>query len=368
MKKLKLIFLLLCAAMTMFAQRPMTVADLTAFVKSQIKMKGDDRTTAEFLRTKIKLTQKLEDVTVEELQGMGAGPRTVAALRKLEEESAGLGAAPPPPPPAAKAPPKPPPDSMEQAEAIAAMREYALSYTSKLPNFLCAQTTRRHLDPKDPKYRSQGDVIQEQINFFDHKENYKVQLMNGQAVHNISHDQIGGVRSSGEWGSMLHNIFAPEDEARFDWDHWGTLRSRPMYVFAYRIEKDHGYSMGDDETRKTYTSAYTGLVYADVETKEIQRITMKTVEIPSDFPIKDVAITLDYKPTDISGHVYTLPFHYELDSVHVHGNSKNEADFKLYQMYGADATISFGDDTGPPPDDQLKEQPAKPATPVKKQP
>jgi hypothetical protein len=250
---------------------------------------------------------------------------------------------------------------------IASMREYALSYTAKLPNFLCAQTTRRHYDTKDPRYRSGGDLIQEQINFFDHKENYKVQMMNGQSVHNISHEQIGGVRSSGEWGSMLHNIFAPEDEARFDWDHWGTLRGRPMYVFAYRIEKDHGYGMYDDETRKQYTSAYTGLVYADADTKEIERITLKTVEIPADFPVKDVALTLDYKPTDISGHIYTLPFHYELDSAHTRGTSKNEADFKLYQMYGADTTISFGDDSGPPPSDQLKEQPAKPA-PVKKKP
>jgi hypothetical protein len=366
---MKLIFLLLCAAMTMFAQRPMTVADLTAFVKSQIKMKGDDRTTAEFLRTKIKLTQKLADVTVEELQGLGAGPRTVAALRKLEEESAGLGAAPPPPPPVAKAPPKPPPDSMEQAEAIAAMREYALNYTSKLPNYLCVQTTRKHQDPKDPRYRSQGDVIQEQLSFFEKKETYKVQMVNGQAVHNISHEQLGGVTSSGEFGSMLHNIFAPEDDARFDWDHWGTLREKRMYVFAYRIEKDRGSSMYDVATKKQYTSAYTGLVYADVETKEIQRITLKTVEIPSDFPIKDVALTLDYKPTVISGQTFTLPFHYELDSVHVKGNSKNEAEFKLYQMYGAESAITF-EDTGPTPEDQLKEQPAgdkKPATtPVKK--
>jgi hypothetical protein len=369
MTKLKLIFILLAWSLTAFAQRSMTVADLTAFIKSQIKMKADDRTTAEFLHAKIKLTQKLEDSTVEELQGLGAGPRTVAALRKLEEESAGLGAAPPPPPPAAKLPPKPPPDSVEQAEVIAAMREYALSYTSRLPNYLCVQTTRRHLDPKDPRYRSQGDVIQEQLAFYEKKETYKVQLINGQAVHNISHDQLGGVRSSGEFGSMLHNIFAPESEAQFDWDHWGKLRDRPMYVFAYRIEKERGYSMGDDETRKTYTSAYTGLVYADVETKEIQRITLKTVGIPPDFPIKDVALTLDYKPTDISGHVYTLPFHYELDSVHTHGNSKNEAEFKLYQMYGADTTISFGDDTGPPPADQLKEQPAGDKKPVvKKQP
>ncbi|MGA3185793.1 MAG: hypothetical protein ABSF22_01670 [Bryobacteraceae bacterium] len=361
--KLKFVFILLAGAL--LAQRPMTVAELTSFIKSAIKLKNDDRTTAEYLR-KIKMTQRLDDKTVEELQGLGAGPKTVAALRLLEEGSASLAAAPPPPPPAPKAPPKPPPDSVEQAEVIASMREYALNYTSRLPNFLCAQTTRRHTDPRDPKYRPQGDVILEQISFFDHKENYKVQAMNGQSVHNISHDQIGGVRSSGEWGSMLHNIFAPEDEAQFEWDHWGTLRGRLMYVFAYRIEKDRGYSMGDDETRKSYTSAYTGLVYADMETKEIERITLKTVEIPSDFPIKDVAITLDYKPTDISGHIYTLPFHYELDSVHIHGNSKSEADFKLYQVYGADTTISFGDDTGPPPEDQLKEQPAKPVTPVKK--
>ena len=368
MKSNKLLSMLALAAALVFAQRSMSVSDVVAFVKSQVKMKGDDRLTADFLH-KVKLTQKLEDRTVEDLQGLGAGPKTVAALRKLEEESASLAAAPPPPPPAAKAPPKPPPDSVEQAETIAAMRDYALNYTAKLPNFLCAQVTRRHLDPKDPRYRSAGDLIQEQISFYDHKENYKVQMMNGQAVHNISHDQIGGVRSSGEWGSMLHNIFSPEDEAQFDWDHWGTLRGRSMYVFAYRIEKNHGYGMYDDETKKQYTSAYTGLVYADHETKEIERITLKTVEIPSDFPVKEVALTLDYKPTDISGHVYTLPFHYELDSTHIRGNSKNEADFKLYQVYGADTTISFGDDTGPPPEDQLKEQPEKkPATPPVKKP
>ncbi len=366
---MRVIATLFAGALALFAQRPMTVDQVTAFVRSQVKMKGDDRLTADFLR-KIKMTQKLEDKTVEDLQGIGAGPKTIAALRKLEEESAGLTAAPPPPPPAAKLPPKPPPDSMEQAEVIASMREYALTYTAKLPNFLCAQITRRHLDPKNPRYRSAGDVIQEQISFYEHKENYKVQMMNGQAVHNISHEQIGGVRSSGEWGSMLHNIFTPEDEAQFDWDHWGLLRGRYMYVFSYRIEKDHGYSMYDDETKKQYTSAYTGLVYADKETKEIERITLKTVEIPSDFPVRDVSLTLDYKSTDISGHVYTLPFHYELDSKHIHGDSKNEAEFKLYQVYGADTTITF-EDSGPVPEDQLKEQPAagekKPVTP-KKQP
>jgi hypothetical protein len=345
----------------------MTVEQVREFIRSQIKMKGDDKLTANFLRT-IKLTQKLPDSTVEELQGLGAGPKTVAALRKLEEESASLAAAPPPPPPVVRAQ-APPPDSMEQAEVLAAMKEYALNYTAKLPNYLCVQITRRHYDPKDARYRPAGDIIQEQLSFYDRKETYTVQMINGAAVHNISHDRIGGVRSSGEFGSMLQNIFEPEHNAKFDWDHWGTLRGKPMYVFAYRVDKEYGYSMRDEEAHKSYTSAYSGLVYADKESKEIQRITLKTIEIPSDFTIKDVAITLDYKPTSISGQVYTLPFHYELDSFDIHGKFKGEAEFKLYQVYSADTTITFGDDTGPPPEDQLKEQPAKPPTPpVKKQP
>src|SRR5579863_208826 len=98
MRIYKLIFVLLCVAWIAMAQRAMTVADLTTFIKSQIKLKADDKLTADFLK-RIKLTEKLDDKTVEELQGLGAKPKTVAALRKLEEESASLAAAAPPPPP-----------------------------------------------------------------------------------------------------------------------------------------------------------------------------------------------------------------------------------------------------------------------------
>jgi hypothetical protein len=363
MARSKLIFVFLCAALVAMAQRAMTLAEVTGFVKSQIKLKSDDRATADFLR-KVKLTQKLEDTVVEELQGLGAGSKTVAALRALEQESAGLPAAPAAAPVAAKPAPKAPPDSMVQAEVLAAMRDYALNYTEKLPNYLCIQMTRRHYDPKDPRYRTSGDVIQEQLSFNDHVEKYTVQMVNGKAAHNVSHEQLGGVRSSGEFGSMLHDIFAPQSETQFGWDHWGTWDARPVYVFSYQIEKEHGYSMRDDETSKHYTSAYTGLVYADQETKEIARITMKTVEIPAEFPIKEVNLALNYKPTTISGRVYTLPAFMELDSTDIHGAAKNTEEFKMYQVYTADAVIKF-EDTGPPAEDQ-KEQPAKP--PVKKQP
>jgi hypothetical protein len=185
----------------------------------------------------------------------------------------------------------------------------------------------------------------------------------------VDHNQLGGVVSNGEFGSMLHHIFDPETETWFDWDHWGTLRGKRMYVFAFRVEQRHGYSMYDQESKREYVSAYKGLLYADKETRTIMRIKMDCVGIPSDYPIKEVGLTLDYAPTVIAGETYVLPFHMELDSLHKNGTSKNEADFKAYRRFGSESSITF-EDTAPIPEDQLKEQPAtpdkKPATPPKK--
>jgi hypothetical protein len=349
----------------------MTVAEVIAFVKSQIQMKGDDRTTADFILHKIRLSEKLDDRTVEDLQGQGAGAKTVQALRKLSQESAGLPAPPPPPAAAPGSPPIPPPDSIEQAEALHAIKEYALNYTRNLPNYVCVQTTRRHIEPTVRGYLPYGDVIQEQLSFYDRKETYKVQMINSQSVVNIEHNQLGGAVSSGEFGTMLSHIFDPETGSDFGWDHWATLRGRRMYVFSFSVPKSAGYSMYHGETKREYVSAYKGLIYADHETKAVMRIKMDCVGIPSDYAIKEVGITLDYTPTKIGDTEYVLPFHFELNSKETKAVMKNTADYKLYRKFGAETTITF-DDTDPVPEDQLKEQPAtaddKDKLPAKKQP
>ena len=345
---------------TAHAQRAMSTAEVLSFVRSQVKI-GDDRATADFLLHRIKLTQKLDLRDVEDLQGQGAGPQTLRALRKLAEDSASL-AAPPPvvmvaPPPQAK-----PPDPAEQAEVLAKIREYALNYTATLPNYTCIQTTRRKIDP-NPRaqakgYRFTSSEIQEMLTFFDKKETYQVQVVDGKAVKNIDHNQLGGTISNGEFGTMLSHVFDPASGARFAWDHWATLDgNKNMYVFAYRIEASEGYSMLDGESHREYTSAYKGLVYADHATKTIQRITLETVDVPPDFPIQNVQIKLDYALTSISGQQYILPSHYLLTSVTDKASTENQADYKLYRKYGAESSIIF-DDATPAPESQ-PQAPAK---------
>jgi hypothetical protein len=355
------LFLLLslaCFAVALLAQRSFSVDELVTFIKSQIKAKGDDRTTGDYLK-KIKLTQRLDERTIEELQGQGAGPRTVAALKVLATESASL---PAPPPPAAKLPPKPPPSAAEQAKILEEMRDYAMNYTMGLPNYVCVQTTHRKQDPIEALHRlnyiATGDVIQELLTYFDHKESYTVKMYNGKSMANGDHLQFGGVTSSGEFGTMMNNIFDPENGAELAWQGWHTLRAHSMYGFAYHIDKEHGYPMLERETNKQYTSAYKGVVYWDPEDNAIMRITLETVGIPSDFPIRQVSITLDYDLTKVGEEQFILPLHYQLDSTADKFTAFSEADFKLYRKYGAEATIKFGD-TEPTPADQLKEEPQK---------
>lgn len=358
------IFLLTAA--TLCAQRPMTVAEITAFVKSQIQMKGDDRQTADFLAHRVRMSEKLEARTVEELQGEGAGPKTVAALHKLVDESASLPAAPPPQAPPPPPPPIPPPSQAEQDKVLQAMRDYAMNYTKNLPNYMCVQTTHRKISPTVRGYLPYGDTIQEQLTFFDKQESYKVEMVNGTAVANMTHEKLGGVVSSGEFGSMLHHIFDPETGTEFSWDHWATLRGKRMYVFAFSVPESAGYNMYHEESHRSYTSAYKGLVYADQETKEVMRIKMDCVGIPADYPIHAVGLTLDYAPTKIGDETFTLPFHFELHSREDKAVSQNDAQFKMYRKFGSESSITFSDD--PTPDDQLQEQPAAPATPQQKPP
>src|ERR1041385_2614529 len=157
-----------------------TVQKLVAFVKSSIQLKQNDHERAAYIKT-IRLKERLDDRTVEELEGQGAGKQTVAALRELSVRTAGLPAAAPPPP---KVAPRviPPPSSEEQAQMLAEIRENAINYTNSLPNYLCARVTERKYDPRGGNDWRVADTVQEQLTFFDHEEKLKVISVSGRLI------------------------------------------------------------------------------------------------------------------------------------------------------------------------------------------
>src|SRR5687768_15388383 len=112
----------------------MSVHQVRALIESSTRLGPSDKQIPNY-PTNIRMTQKLDAGAIEDLTGV-AGPRTLEALRKLGEASRSM---PAPPPPVVKpvAQPIPPPSREEQDKVLAAVREYALEYSKKLPNFIC---------------------------------------------------------------------------------------------------------------------------------------------------------------------------------------------------------------------------------------
>lgn len=301
---MRLVVAFLLALVCAPAQQTVTVAQLVKLVKSSIQLKHPDKEVAAFLM-KLKLSDRLEDRVIEDLQGDGAGPKTIAALKQLADDSAKL---PKPVPVAPKPPPPqiPPPSSEEQAAIIDEIREYAMNYSKSLPNFICTQITRRYNDPTGTEFWRSQDTITARLSYFEQHENYKVVLVNNQ-YSDKAMDSLGGATSTGEFGSLLKQTLDRRTEAQIDWDHWATLRGKLTYVFSYSVSSYRSQWSIDWERTQRIVTGYRGLIYVDKENHMVLRITLVADGIPPSFPVQEASTILDYGYTKISGQEFLLP-------------------------------------------------------------
>ena len=364
-------FFALCLAVS---AQTMSVAKLRQLLESSAPMikQGtmSDKELAAYLE-KVKLTEKLEERQIEDLQGeIRIGPKTMLALRKLAAESVSLPAAAalaPPPKPR----PIPPPTSEEQAAIIDDVRQYALNYSDALPDFICTQVTRRfgaaapgskYGGPADGEPRWHAlDTLQIRLSYFEKKEHYVVVLMNS-AIVNQDYEKVSGSKSFGEFGSMMREIFEPSTETRFEWDHWGQLRGKRVMAFSYHVRLDRSqFQIAVDEGKLRITTAYRGLVEVEPDTHSVVRIVQEAENIPADFPMKQTRSVLNYDYQDMSGNTFLLPMKSEVIMKTMDEIQRLDQEFRLYRKYSADSTFKPEEDPiAPLPDDNTKETPDPP--------
>jgi hypothetical protein len=377
--------LVLCFALGLQAQMQMNVEQLADFIRSELALQQHtDKQIAAYVK-KIQLTEKLTDKTILDLEAQKAGPKTVQALQELRDQTAALK------PPtrdatyspatapdnaltsgpatitlASKAPPIPPPNSVRQKEILDQIKQYAMTYTQSLPNFICVEVTRRYIDPNaSDHYRSIGSVLAK-LSYNEGQEKYEVYSVNGHYENNTTMEHAntgGGAISTGEFGSLMREIFEPHSEAEFGWDHWATLRGRRMAVFNYFIDSGHSsysitYGSGPGDEQRIIT-AYKGLIYADENTGEITRIKFIAMDIPKSFPVSEAAEILDYDQAQISGQPYIVPMMAQLYMTAGRDKTKNELEFRSYRKFGVESGIKYGAADIPPPlpSSQTEEQP-----------
>lgn len=352
---LRVATLVLALAACLAAQAKLSVNQLIQFLQSSVQLKHDDKKVAAYVR-KLSLKDRLDDRTIEDLQGIGIGPKTVEALQALRDTSKSL-----PPPsidlPKPKPPALPPPPPEEVAKALAGAKDFALNYTKQLPNFICTQVTRRFGDPTGMEFWQKMDVITAKLTFFEQKEDYKVVLVNSQPVDTNIHD-VGGATSAGEFGTMVKEIFEPESDAKFEWVRWTTLRGRRNHVFGFRVAQDKSKRSVTYEKSLTIVSGYRGLVFVDAESYNVNRVRVEQ-DLPPSFPVQQASVEMDYDMVDLGGgNTFLLPLKHTMRMRMAKTLVKNEAEFRMYRKFGADASITF-ETPEPLTEDKTSEQPAK---------
>jgi hypothetical protein len=377
---LRAILLLSACVLALQGQMQMNVQQLADFVRSELALKQHtDKQVAAYLK-KMQLTEKLTDKTITDLEAQGAGPHTVQALQELRDRTASL--KPPTQDPTyspTTAPdttpagqssvtlrPKqtiPPPDSVRQQQILDEIKQYAMTYTDNLPNFICLQVTRRFVDFNSSDHYRLVDTVNAQLSYTEGKEKYQLVSVNNRVV-NLGMEQLGGAVSVGEFGSLMKGIFDGKSEAEFAWDHWATLRGKRMAVFNYFIDSGHSsYSIEYNREQRIIT-AYRGLVYADEYSGAISRITFVAVDIPKSFPVNEATEILDYDDVNISGQPYICPLKADLRMRAGRQKTKNDIEFRLYRKFGTESNIVY-DAQAPAPlsDTQTQEQPASASPP-----
>ena len=166
----RLLACLLAIASLAMGQAKLTIQQLVTFVKNQQQMikegKSTDKETAKWLAT-VKLSEKLDESVIEDLQGAGVGHETIKALERLSDLSKNLAAANLQPP--LPDDPIPIPSSIEQGKILDEVRDYVMNYDSSLPDFICLEVETRKVAPRpggryggrvgsDPSFLTQ-DVI-----------------------------------------------------------------------------------------------------------------------------------------------------------------------------------------------------------------
>jgi hypothetical protein len=234
----------------------------------------------------------------------------------------------------------------QHTAAIDAVREYALSYTKRLPNYTCTLTTRQVTRP--PSLTENANVrltvIEEELGFADSKEIRGIKRIDGRAVPQQEADDQPGGMSRGEFGNLLDIIFEPVTGADLRWERAATLENRKMDVVAFHVPQPRGYLF--KESRGTIRVPFEGFVYADAQTHAVLRIQMKCIMIPDQSDIRSLELALDYRATQVGGRDFILPSHFVLHYMDAREDRRhtNDGRYSGCRRFGADASIQFEGD------------------------
>ncbi len=242
-------------------------------------------------------------------------------------------------------------DGSEQAEAkkhsnaydqlIDRTREWAMSFTTGLPNFLCQQSTTRYMEQSRSDGFQAMDVVTAKVLYEDGRERYSEITVGGRHT-NKSMMEIGGTTSTGEFASVLSGLFQSATRAEFKFFQSTAVARQPAAIYDFKValhNSDWTIQVGGQMLRP----AFSGSIWVDKTTAQVRRIEMQADNVPKDFPDDTIASAVDYEEVPLGTTKFLLPVHAENLSCQRGSTicTKNTIDFRDYHKYSGESTIEF---------------------------
>lgn len=243
------------------------------------------------------------------------------------------------------------PTQLEVTGIIDKTRRKTLEAVEEMPDFVVKQQIQRSAAYAGTgNFRNLDKLVVAVSYRASGEEDYKLLTINGVPQANPlskgSYDQAGGTSSTGEFVSMLSNIFKPENDAEFIPVQTDILRGRTTVIFEFNVARDKAKQQIVSSGMGVSDSTITGIkgkMWIDRADYRVLRIESEATEIPENFPIRTARRTIDYDWTTINEEKYLLPLVSDVRLTFRERKdvfeTRNLIRFTNYQKFGTDIII-----------------------------
>jgi hypothetical protein len=222
--------------------------------------------------------------------------------------------------------------------------ESSMDFIESLPDYICQELMARYQSETSPANWQPIDVVTTNLVYVRGKEDYKDVAINGKPTKKKL-EEIGGAWSTGEFGTILVDLFSPATAADFTYRHISRIAGVDAKEYDFTVKRENSH-WTIHEGGQTYQPAYTGTVWIDPSTGRVLRIEMQAHGFPDEFPTDHVESAVDYEYVRLGDlNQYLLPVHAATLACQ-RGTvlcSRNTIDFRNYRKYTGESTIQYTD-------------------------
>jgi hypothetical protein len=259
------------------------------------------------------------------------------------------------------------PNEAEAADVLARTREATRAASGAMPDFVVRQLIARNFAFGTTQNWRRMDNLTVGVSYRESEggERYKLLAVNGVPTANVearergNYEQDSGASSTGEFVSMLKELFSDEAKTKFQAVDTDTIRTHRAIIYEYEVRLENSQQTlayrAKDSAPQVARVGSRGRVWVDRENFRVLRLENIATDIPGGFPITAAVNTIDYDWVTIAERKYLLPVAANVELTTLQEGktyqARNEIRFRNYQKYGAEVTIIEDDDfpAEPPP-------------------